>query len=241
MLKSSSIGVALFILGLAMPRANAMPRNEHATATGTTQKTAAPASKSTKPNVQYAKLSNIVQAVELVVDAYNSRDDVTGKNGTPKTMPPLKTADFDFKAVVDVKGGPSINFWIIKMGYTHEKQTTNDVTFEYTPKTLKPGGHFARPEGLSLKDALSKAIDQAANEIKGEKASDTSPLPLQFKSLAVTIAFQVTNDYQGGLNIPIHLVTLGLSGDVNSAATQSVKLTFSFPDDANKSEAANGN
>jgi len=229
MLKRYSIGVALFIFALTTAHTNAMPRNAQ-TAAGTAQEKTRAAKKSKKPaNTPYVKLSNIVQAVELVVDAYNSRDDVTGKNGTPKTMPPLKTADFDFKTVVDVKGGPSVNFWIIKLGYTRENQTTNEVAFEYIPKFLGTGGRYTKPRALDLKDELSKAIDQAANEIKGEKASDTSPLPLQFKSLAVTIGFQVTNDYQGGVNIPIHLVTLGLSGDVNRAATQSVKLTFSFP------------
>ena len=45
-------------------------------------------------------LANIVQAVELVVDAYNSKPETQGPN---PTLPPLATADFDFKTVVDVK------------------------------------------------------------------------------------------------------------------------------------------
>jgi len=200
------------------------PATTNKTQTG--KPTAATKPKQEEPTV---KLANIVQAVELVVDAYNSRDDVTGANGVTKTMPPLATADFDFKTVVDLKGGPSVNFLIFKLGYTHEKQTTNDVMFEYTPQKLKPGGHLGFLPPTDLKDQLTKAIEQAANEIKGEQATDTSPLPLQFSSLSITLAFQVTNDYQGGLTIPIHLVTVGGTLDKNTAATQSVKLTFSLP------------
>jgi Trypsin-co-occurring domain 2 len=208
------------LLAVSTMKANQKPQD---TETQKAQPKAKP-----KPN-PYVPLANIVQAVELVVDAYNARPEVKGAN---PTLPPLKTADFDFKTVMDVKGGPTINFLIFKAGYTHEKQTTNDVAFQYTPKPLPNTGPFAATVIPTLGDELSKAIDTAANEIKGEKANDTSPLPLQFHSLTVTVAFQVSNDYQGGLSIPIHLVTLGGSGEVNSAATQSVKLVFSFPGDS---------
>jgi hypothetical protein len=163
-----------------------------------------------------------------VVDAYNSKPETQGPNAT---LPSLATADFDFKTVVDVKGGPSVNFFLFKAGYTHEKQTTNDDTFQYIPQPLpfKPGGHLGIPPPVDLKDQLTKAIESAANQVKGEKENDKSPIPLQLKSLAVTLAFAISNDYTGGLNIPIHMVTLGGSGDINTSNTQPVKLTFSFP------------
>jgi hypothetical protein len=172
-------------------------------------------------------LSGIVEAVELVVDAYNTRPETQGPN---PTLPPLKTADFDFKTVVDIKGGVSVNFLIFKFGHTYEQAETNDVSFQYVPKPIKPGGHFAIAQVQDLKDGLTKAIEGAVNQIKGEESSDKSPLKLQLKQLAVTLAFAVTGDYSGGLTIPIHMVTLGGTGDYSKSSTQTVKLTFSFPD-----------
>jgi hypothetical protein len=186
-----------------------------------------PAKKPAKPPDR-VPLANIVQAVELVVDAYNIRPDVT-----TGVLPPLKTADFDFKTVVDVKGGPSINFWIFKAGYSHEKQSTNDVTFQYIPQPIKPEaavGPYAMVIKEDLSDELTKAIESAATQIKGEKESDKNPLALKLNQLAITLAFQVSNDYSGGVNIPIHMVTLGGTLDYNRADVQSVKLTFVFPD-----------
>jgi hypothetical protein len=172
------------------------------------------------------QLSGIVEAVELVVDAYNTRPETQGAN---PTLPPLKTADFDFKTVVDLKGGVSVNFLIFKFGATHEKAVTNDVTFTYAPQPVK-GLHADLVQGQNLKDELTKAIDGAVNQIKGEQSDDKSPLKFQLKTLAVTLAFAVTGDYSGGLTIPIHMVTLGGTGDISNSSTQTVKLTFSFPD-----------
>jgi hypothetical protein len=187
-------------------------------------KPAAKADKKPPKPSDIVPLSNIVQAVELVVDAYNNRPDV--KSGL---LPPLKTADFDFKTVIDVKGGPSVNFWIFKLGYSHEKQSTNDVTFEYIPQPIKPGGRPGIVATVDLKDELTKAIEGAANQIKGEKENDKSPLTLKLNQLAITLAFQVSNDYSGGLNIPIHMVTLGGTLEYNRADVQSLKVTFAFP------------
>ncbi|MGC2332846.1 MAG: trypco2 family protein [Candidatus Acidiferrales bacterium] len=184
-----------------------------------------PTKKAPKPS-DTVPLANIVQAVELVVDAYNSRPETQPPN---PTLPPLATADFDFKTVVDLKGGPSINFLIFKAGYTHEKQTTNDVSFQYIPQPLKHGGMYAAPVPITLNDQLTQAIEKGANAIKGEQANDKSPLPLSLKTLAVTVAFTVSSDYTGGLTIPIHLVTLGGTADYNTSAVQTVKLTFTFP------------
>ena len=221
---SKTLAVAIALMISFSAHAQAPPRAQGA------KPTPKLSNKRAKP-ANTVPLAGIVEAVELVVDAYNSRPETQQPN---PTLPPLKTADFDFKTAVDIKGGVSVNFLIFKIGVTHDKQTTNDVTFQYIPQPLPntPHGHLAVPPPLDLKDALSKAIESAANQIKGEKADDKSPLPLQLKSLAVTLAFAVTNDYNGGLNIPIQMVTLGGTGDVNVNNTQSVKLTFSFPDAA---------
>jgi hypothetical protein len=66
--------------------------------------------------------------------------------GDKPTLPKLGTAEFHCKTIVDTKGGPSINLWIFKAGYTHEEQVTNDLAFVYIPKKeFKPSGHLAAP------------------------------------------------------------------------------------------------
>ena len=70
-------------------------------------------------------LSRVVCEVEHALDAYQQSEDVAEK----ALLPGLATADFDFKTVVDTKGGLSINFLIFKFGGTVEKQDTNDVDF----------------------------------------------------------------------------------------------------------------
>ena len=199
-----------------------------------TQPPAAKPKPTTKPAKKPAKttdtvpLAGIVQAVELVVDAYNTKPETKGPN---PLLPPLATADFDFKTAVDLKTGITVNFLIFKFGHTHENQKTNDVSFQYKPEPIKPGGgKFSIIPTEDLKDELTKAIEGAANQVKSEKENDKSPMPLQLKTLAVTLAFAVTGDYSGGLTIPIHMVTLGPSADFSTANTETVKLTFSFPD-----------
>jgi hypothetical protein len=54
---------------------------------------------------------------------------------------------------------------------------------------------------------------------------------LQLQQLAFTIGFTVSDEYQGGLNIPVHLVTLGGSITRDTSAIQTVTLTFAFPKD----------
>ncbi|MGH9512514.1 MAG: trypco2 family protein [Terriglobales bacterium] len=166
-------------------------------------------------------LVSVVKAVEMVVNAYNSRPDTQGEK---PALPPLATADFDFKTVAETKGGPSVNFLIFKAGYTHDKQKTNEVDFQYTPHAV----HAL--DQATLSDELSKAIEAAAKQIKGEAENGDSPGSLELKQFTVTLGFSIAKDYNGGLSIPIHLVTLGGSLDYTSSSVQQVKLAFVFPD-----------
>jgi hypothetical protein len=174
-------------------------------------------------------LSRVVCEVEQALDAYQQSDDVD-----KGVLPKLATADFDFKTVVDTKGGPTINLFIFKFGATVEKQDTNDVDFKYVPKSLLKTA-FEGGRTKSLQQELIDTIRSAAKAIV-EQAKDPSPAkdPLVFKQLSVTISYGVTWDANGGINAPISLVTLGASIDHSKNNVQQVKVVFSPPEKSKK-------
>ncbi len=169
-------------------------------------------------------LSRVVCEVEQALDAYQQSDDVD-----KGVLPKLATADFDFKTVVDTKGGPTINLFIFKFGATVEKQDTNEVDFQYVPKSLLKTA-FEGGRTKSLQQELIDTIQSAAKAIV-EQTKDPTPAkdPLVFKQLSVTISYGVTWDINGGINAPISLVTLGASIDHSKNNVQQVKVVFSPP------------
>jgi hypothetical protein len=179
--------------------------------------------KSDKDNKMF--LGRAVCEVEKALDAYQQSDDVEDKAVLPK----LATADFDFKTVVDTKGGFTVSFLIFKFGSTVDKQDTNEVDFQYVPKSLlKTGFEATRKKSLqqelidTIKSAARAVVEQSEMQVPGKD-------PLVFKQLSVTISYGVTWDVNGGLNAPISLVTLGPSLDHSKNNVQQVKLVFAPP------------
>lgn len=177
-----------------------------------------------KNNNNLMLLSRVVCEVEQALDAYQQSDDVD-----KGVLPKLATADFDFKTVVDTKGGPTINLFIFKFGATVEKQDTNEVDFQYVPKSLLKTA-FEGGRTKSLQQELLDTIRSAAKAIV-EQTKDPTPAkdPLVFKQLSVTISYGVTWDINGGINAPISLVTLGASIDHSKNNVQQVKVVYSPP------------
>lgn len=176
-------------------------------------------------------LSRVVCEVEQALDAYQQSDDVD-----KGVLPKLATADFDFKTVVDTKGGPTINLFIFKFGATVEKQDTNEVDFQYIPKSLLKTA-FEGTRTKSLQQELLDTIRSSAKAIV-EQTKDPAPAkdPLVFKQLSVTVSYGVTWDVNAGINAPISLVTLGASIDHSRNNVQQVKVVFSPPEKPKKKE-----
>ncbi len=117
-----------------------------------------PKGKTSEDNKMF--LSRVVCEVEQALDAYQQSADVEDK----KALPKIATADFDFKTIVDTKGGFTISFLIFKFGTTVDKQDTNDVDFQYVPKSLlKTAFEGARTK--SLQQELIDTIGSAAKAI----------------------------------------------------------------------------
>lgn len=190
------------------------------------------AKKSKIPADKLVPLSLVVCEVEKALDAYQQSPEVSNKT-KKDLLPGILSADFDFKTVVDTKGTLGVGFYIFKIGGSYDKQNTNDVVFQYVPKSLLKGpGYAIEKATVSLQDQLLKTIKDAALAIKAEQAKPV-PIsekdPLVFKQLSVTISYGVTWDINGGVTVPINVVTLTAQLDRSKNAVQSVKLVFAPP------------
>ena len=171
----------------------------------------------TAPPADAGPLELIIPQVKAALDQYQK-----SLGSGPDALPPLSSAEFDFKTTTATTVGGTINFFIFKIGGSHEKDVCNDVTFKYSvpfpPKGLTPH-HVAPP---TLTEALVSTIQGAAKSVK---AAGTLG-PLGFTQLTVTIQYGVKWDGNLGANVPISFVTVGLNGDKNKNTVQSVKLVF---------------
>jgi len=159
--------------------------------------------------------------VQRALDAY--QEDPTVVTGE---LPKLLTADFDFKTVLDTKASFGISILVFKIGASYDKQTTNDVDFQYEPKSRHKGpAAAALPKNFQqeLIDTI-KAAAKAKEE--QEKVKKTSKDPLVFKQLSVTLGYGVTWDVNGSASVPISIVTLGPGLDHSKNSVQTVKLVF---------------
>jgi hypothetical protein len=210
--------------------ANPLDQDAPAPPAGDKKTKKAKKSKALKDNV--VPLSLVVCEVENALDAYEQSPEVADKK-SKDVLPRILSADFDFKTVVDTKGTVGIGFYIFKIGGSYDKQTTNDVDFQYVPKSLsETKGIVEVKPSESFQDELLKTIRAAAKAIKEEQAKpvpSSAKDPLVFKQLSVTVSYGVTWDVNGGITVPINIVTLTAQLDRSKNSVQSVKLVFAPP------------
>lgn len=162
------------------------------------------------------------EVIDQVTKALKEYQDNRG-SGATNELPPLSSAEFDFKTTTATTGGFTINVFIFKFGTSHEKDVVNDVTYTYalpssTKSTSLQGSHPA-PQ---LKDQLAQTIQEAAKAIKA--SSTAAGLP--FSKLTVNVQYGVKWDVNAAGQIQYSFITVGLSGDKNKNTVQSVKLVF---------------
>jgi hypothetical protein len=153
----------------------------------------------------------------------------TNLGGGSDALPPLSSAEFDFKTTTATTIGLTISLFIFKIGGSHEKDVVNDVTYTYSvpkpPAALRSAKKSLRADkkpSPQLKDQLVQTIRSAAAAIK--TAGTVGKLP--FSKLSVTIQYGVKWDGTAGATAPIQLVTLGITGEKSKNTVQSVKLVF---------------
>jgi hypothetical protein len=167
-------------------------------------------------------LSWVISQVQKALVQYNNSLG-TGKDA----LPPLDSAEFDFKVTTAVVEGAKINFWIFSIGGSHEKDAVNDVTYTYSvPKATSSElrAEMNKPsKSPTLAEELVATIQRAAVAVK------TAPTlgKLKFSKFTANIQYGVKWDASGGINVPV-VATLvaGVNADVNKNSVQSVKLVF---------------
>lgn len=163
-------------------------------------------------------LSHVVSQVKDALAEYQHN-----LGGGADALPPLASAEFDFKTTTATTVGGSINLFIFKIGVSHEKDVVNDVTYIYAvPKPTTATGLLANKKPPLLKDELARTIQSASAAVK--TAGKVGNLP--FSKLTVNLQYGVKSDASAGVSAPIQFVTIGLSGDKNKNTVQSVKLVF---------------
>ena len=151
------------------------------------------------------ELAPVIAATESALNDYQT--DAISSTGSKAEIPPLATADFDFKTVVDIKGGGSINLLIFTLGATHEKQTTNDLDFQYAPHVAPKAEIFGLDGGKAPKTLYQSIIDTlkaAAAQIKeaqDAQAAEANKLDLCQLSLYPVVR---SDDRRTGWNQSTH-------------------------------------
>ncbi len=168
------------------------------------------------------ELSLVMTQVKDALDKYQ-RSIGSG----PDALPPLMTAEFDFKATTSKTVGGTINFFIFTIGASHENDQVQDVTYTYSvpPPEKKAGLSGVKKPPVTLTEALVSTIQNAAFAVK----TSGTVGKLKFKQLTVNVQYGVIWSGKAGANIPISFVTTGLSGEIKKNTVQSVKLVFAAP------------
>src|SRR6266536_2841952 len=208
------------IFGQTSPEASAAP-----TSTSTTRIAAAPSRRPKTPSPRPKKpplplLGEVIKEVKKAVDQYQE-----SLGGGAAALPPLQSAEFDFKVVTEKTTSGSISFFIFSFGGSTSDNTVNDVAYTYElPKP--PGVKALSEEPPILTETLARTIQEAARAVKESGTLGD----LKFTKLVVDIQFGVkwTVDLAG--NFTYQFVTLKLGGQKNQNTVQSVKLTFKEPE-----------
>ena len=164
-------------------------------------------------------LADVIAQVTAALQEYQS----DRGSGATQELPPLSSAEFDFKTTTAKTTGFSISLFIFKFGTSHEKDVVNDVTYTYSlPEPKKSTSLQGSHPPPSLKDQLAQTIQSAAKAVK--ESSTAAGLP--FSKLTVNLSYGVKVDVNAEGKPIISIVTLDLTGDASKNTVQSVKVTF---------------
>ena len=125
---------------------------------------------------------------------------------TSKQLPPLKSVKLTLQTVATGKAGAKISFWVITIGGSIQKESTQEVVLELVPP--KPGN----PVNISS-ETFTKALEDSILDVaQGVQGTDQGSMPLQLNNLTVTLGFTVTAEGTAGAKLTLAPVTLDISG-----------------------------
>ena len=166
----------------------------------------------------YAPLDSIIVQVDSALADYQRAV------ASSSSLPPLKSADFDFKTTVVRTAGFSISLWIITIGSTQTFTAVNDVEFTYeVPKPPSPSGKLlAHPTPPTVREQLVNTILGAAKAVASAQTVDNVP----FKQLTVSLQYGVKREVNGEGKPTFSIVTLDAKAAKSKDSIQTLKLTF---------------
>jgi hypothetical protein len=144
--------------------------------------TAAPAASPSLPVVspqEASPLDPIIPKVKESLDLYQHN-----LGNGPDALPPLTSAEFDFKTTTAKVAGLSVNLLVFKIGGSHENDDVNETTFTYSiPPPVAPATLSSSKKPPTLSEQLAYTIQAAALAVKASKKSG----PLSFRKFVVRI------------------------------------------------------
>src|ERR1700744_3074918 len=88
-------------------------------------------------------LNTVIKTVQTALNDYQTK---ATANGQKDPLPPIASADFDFKTVNQWTEGLTLNLYIFTIGGSHQSQTTADTEFLYKPEKQGAAPHIANAQ-----------------------------------------------------------------------------------------------
>ena len=143
---------------------------------------------------------------------------------TNKQLPPLKSVKLTLQTVATGKAGAKISFWVITIGGSIQKESTQEVVLELVPP--KPGN----PVNISS-ETFTKALEDSILDVaQGVQGADQGNMPLQLNNLTVTLGFTVTAEGTAGAKLTLAPVTLDISGQKDKKVVQKLEVSYGTPE-----------
>ena len=170
------------------------------------------------PDSTLVPLDSVVSQVQRALARYQA----TLGSG-PDALPPLKSAEFEFKTTVRKSTGFSVNLLIFTIGASKETDLVNEVSFSYAVPKATARDRERYRAAMNVEDQLFETIRGAARAVQSGAGAVGS---LPFSQLSVTLQYGVQWDMSAGAHAKIQIVTLGLKADKSDNSVQSLKLLF---------------
>jgi len=162
-------------------------------------------------------LDDVVAEVESSLRDYQK--DVTSSDNV---LPPLKTAELNFKTVVQKQGTSGSSILIFTLKGSKQHQQTNDLQILYG--VPKPTGS-ASYNPVPLHKELLDAIRTASRAIESSMPS-SSLGGLNLTTTSISIKYAVTTSFSAEGKPVIQFVILNLAESYNKNEVQSIELIF---------------
>ena len=141
----------------------------------------------------------------------------------PDALPPLKSADFEFKTAVEKSTGFSVNLLIFTIGAAKQTDVVNEVSFTYNVPRASQRDIEKYRKAMNVEDQLFETIRGAARAVQTGGGA-VGHLPLG--QLSITLQYGVRWDTSAGAHARIQIVTVGLKADRGDNSVQTIRLVF---------------